>query len=79
MELPRKVAVGSEITTQVGELLGELELGGEVPVLSGPNVKELVGEELTASLHKGGFRTKWKLVGPSTFQEVERVSRLSKH
>ena len=78
MELPRKVAVGSEITTQVGELLGELELGGEALVLSGPNVKELVGEELTASLHKGGFRTKWELVGPSTFQEVERVSRLSK-
>ena len=78
MELPRKVAVGSEITTQVGELLGELELGGEALVLSGPNVKELVGEELTASLHKGGFREKRELVGPSTFQEVERVSRLSK-
>ena len=78
MELPRRVVVGSEITRQIGELLGELELGNEALVLSGPNVKELVGEELTTSLHKGGFKTRWELVGPSTFQEVERVSRLSK-
>jgi glycerol-1-phosphate dehydrogenase [NAD(P)+] len=77
MELPRRVVVGGEITDQIGELLGELELGTEALVLSGSNVKELVGRELTASLHKGGFKLRWELVGPSTFQEVERVSRLA--
>ncbi len=54
MELPRRVAVGSEITRQVGELLGELELGNEALVLSGPNVKELVGEEAH------GFAPQWR-------------------
>jgi glycerol-1-phosphate dehydrogenase [NAD(P)+] len=78
MELPRKVAVGGDITKQVGELLSELELGSDALVLSGTNVKELVGNELTSSLRKEGFKIKWELVGPSTFQEVERISRLSK-
>ncbi|MHB1867901.1 MAG: NAD(P)-dependent glycerol-1-phosphate dehydrogenase [Nitrososphaerales archaeon] len=76
MELPRRVVAGDAITKQVGELLGELELGKETLVLSGPHVKELVVQELDDSLQRSGYKTKWEVIGPSTFQEVERVSRL---
>jgi len=76
MELPRRVVAGDAITKQVGELLSELELGKETLVLSGPHVKELVVKELDDSLQKSGYRTKWEIIGPATFLEVERVSRL---
>jgi glycerol-1-phosphate dehydrogenase [NAD(P)+] len=77
MELPRIVVAGDRITDQVGELIGGLELGREALVLSGPNVKEEVGSRLSESLADGGFKAEWELVGPSTFEEVERVSKLS--
>ncbi len=78
MELPRRVVAGDGITEQIGELLGELELGNESLIISGPNVRELVGRDLSNSLHKNGFKTRWELVGPSTFQEVERISEIAR-
>lgn len=77
MELPRKVAVGNNITSEVGDLLTDLELGNNTLVLSGPNVKELIGKELDTSLRKSGYATSWEKVGPSTFQEVERIAQLA--
>ena len=38
-----------------------------------------MSEDLNDSLHKSGFKSKWELVGPSTFQEVERVSHLAQN
>jgi glycerol-1-phosphate dehydrogenase [NAD(P)+] len=78
MELPRIVVAGDKIIDQVGELIGGLELGRKALVLSGPIVKEETGPRLSKSLADGGFEAAWELVGPSTFQEVERVSKLSK-
>src|SRR5579872_1554835 len=78
MELPRRVVVGSGLTRNVGEILTELEMGKNSLVLSGPNVRELVFRQFTTGMSKGGFLTNWEIVGPSTFQEVERISTLAK-
>lgn len=78
MELPRRVTAGEHIILQVGDLLRELDLGNEALVLSGPTVKAQVGADLSKSLYDAGYRTEWELVGPSTFQEVERVSTLAR-
>lgn len=78
MELPRRVAVGMAITDQVGDILKELETGTKSLILSGPNVKRLVGSRLTQSLQKEGFSSEWVLVGPSNFQEVERITNMAK-
>ena len=78
MELPRKVTVGNDIASEVGKLLSDLDLGNKALVLSGPNVKELIGSDLDASLRESGYATNWERVGPSTFQEVERVAQLAK-
>lgn len=77
MELPRRVAAGEHIIGQTGELLGELELGRDALILSGPHVRNEIGRELSKSLGNADFNCEWKLVGPSTFQEVERISKLA--
>ncbi|MGI0091143.1 MAG: NAD(P)-dependent glycerol-1-phosphate dehydrogenase [Nitrososphaerales archaeon] len=77
MELPRRVVVGDDVAKDVGRILGELELGKQTLVLSGPHVKSIIGEDLVKSLNLAGFSCKWDLVGASSFQEVERVSRLA--
>jgi glycerol-1-phosphate dehydrogenase [NAD(P)+] len=78
MELPRKVVVGEEIIRDLGSILGELEVDGSALIVWGPNVKKIVGDGLLESLEKNGFKLNWEIVGPSTFQEVERISRLTK-
>lgn len=78
MELPRRVVAGDKIIKQVGELISELELGTRTLILSGPNVKMEVGSQLVDSLRAHGFDTNWEIVGPSTFQEVERISKLAR-
>ena len=78
MELPRRVVAGDKIIRQAGELLTELELGTHTLILSGPNVKKEVGSQLVDSLHSHGFNAIWEIVGPSTFQEVERISKLAR-
>jgi glycerol-1-phosphate dehydrogenase [NAD(P)+] len=78
MELPRRVVVGTDIIVETGDILGELELGRKGLAISGPHVREIVGESLSASLSKSGFEIKWEVAGPSTFQEVERVAALAK-
>lgn len=77
MELPRRVAAGEHIISQAGELLRDLELGQEALILSGPNVKKEIETELSKSLKEAQFKPSWELVGPSTFQEVEHVSKLA--
>ncbi|MDA4129951.1 MAG: NAD(P)-dependent glycerol-1-phosphate dehydrogenase [Thaumarchaeota archaeon] len=78
MELPRTVVVGSGLTRQVGEILGDLELGKNSLILSGTHVRELVARSFTTAMSRGGFLANWEIVGPSTFQEVERISTLAK-
>lgn len=78
MELPRKVVVGDEIIRDMGNILEELEVGASALIVWGPNVKKIVGDELLESLEKKSFKINWEIVGPSTFQEVERISKLTK-
>jgi glycerol-1-phosphate dehydrogenase [NAD(P)+] len=78
MELPRKVVVGDRIIRDMGDILQDLEIGRNVLVIWGPNVKKIIGDDLLGSLEKARFNVNWEIVGPSTFQEVERISRLTR-
>ncbi len=78
MELPRRVAVGTEIIKQVGEILADLETGPKSIILSGSNVKKLLQDTLIQSLNDEGFSSSWIQVGPSSFQEVERITSIAK-
>jgi glycerol-1-phosphate dehydrogenase [NAD(P)+] len=77
MELPRKVVVGEEIIGDMGSILQELGLGGNALIVWGPHVKKIVGDHIIESLQKSGFKVNWEIVGSSTFQEVERISKLT--
>ncbi len=77
MELPRKVVVGEEILGDMGSILGDLELGKNALLIWGPNVKKIVGDTLLGSLEEKGYEVNWEIAGPSTFQEVERISQVT--
>lgn len=78
MELPRLVVAGSEIIPEAGKLIQDLELGKDAMVISGPNVKQVVGDELTAALSGSGYRVKWMTIESSSFEETEKISSLAK-
>jgi glycerol-1-phosphate dehydrogenase [NAD(P)+] len=78
MELPRKVVVGEGIVRDMGDILQELEIGRNALVIWGQNVKRIIGDQLLESLGKKRFNVNWEIVSASTFQEVERISKLSK-
>ncbi|MHB1908935.1 MAG: NAD(P)-dependent glycerol-1-phosphate dehydrogenase [Nitrososphaerales archaeon] len=78
MELPRRVVVGDEIISEMGEILEALEIGRSSLIVCGPNVKKLVGTDLAESLEEKRFNVDWEISGASTFEEVERISEISK-
>ena len=78
MELPRMVVAGSGILADTGRLLEDLEVGRKSLVLSGPHVKETVGNELSSSLVNAGYTVEWSTVGAASFYEAERAASLAK-
>lgn len=77
MELPRKVVVGEKIIEELGGILEDLELGPRALVVWGPHVKKIVGDTLLASLEGKKYKVNWELAGPSTFEEVERLTKIA--
>jgi glycerol-1-phosphate dehydrogenase [NAD(P)+] len=78
MELPRRVVVGSGIISNIGSTLNDLELGPNALVVSGPNVKSVVGAQLSEGLSRSDFGVSWEVIAASTFREVERVAQLAR-
>lgn len=79
MELPRRVVVGSEIIPQVGAILKDLDLGQRAFVVSGNNARTLLGPQLESALAGSGYTTQWDIVGPSVFEEVNRIAQISQN
>ncbi len=78
MELPRRVAIGTEVIAEIADILRDLELETRSLIVSGPNVKSVVGNSLLNALQRGGFNCYWELVSASTFAEVERISEIAR-
>ena len=78
MELPRMVAAGSDIISDTGRLLGDLEIGRSTLVLSGPRVKEAVGNVLSTALKNAGYSVEWTTIESASFLEAERAAATAK-
>ena len=78
MELPGLVVVGTGVSGKIGDILGNLEIGKNGLVLSGPYVKKLLQTPLELSLNNTGFNFRWEIAGSSSFAEVERIASLAR-
>jgi glycerol-1-phosphate dehydrogenase [NAD(P)+] len=78
MELPRVVAVGGGVISELAEICTGLKLGGQVMIISGPNTSQIVGNKISACLEKSGFGPEVFLSRASRMEEVDRVERLAR-
>jgi len=59
MELPRQIVVGEKNIGEVGKFLRSLSNAKKVSIISGKNVKKIIGKEIDQSLKSAGILTVW--------------------
>lgn len=73
IELPKRVVVGSGVINEIPRYLRELELLGEVVVLTGPTATKRWGREIETILKDDGFEVQPLEVRSASIDEAERV------
>ena len=75
MELPRQIVVGEKNIDRVGKFLESLSKPKKVSIVSGKNVKKIIGKKIDGSLKRSKIRTVWHLAisnHMSTLKEIEK-------
>lgn len=78
MELPRKVAVGSGVIGEIGEICTDLKLKGRALIVTGPNTLETAGKEASGLLEESGFEPQLLIASASKLEEVDRAEDAAK-
>jgi len=81
MELPRQIVVGEKNIDRVGKFLESLSKPKKVSIVSGKNVKKIIGNKIDGSLKRSKIRTVWHLAisnHMSTLKEIEKKIRKDK-
>ena len=81
MELPRQIVVGEKNIDRVGKFLESLSKPKKVSIVSGKNVKKIIGKKIDGSLKRSKIRTVWHLAisnHMSTLKEIEKKIRKDK-
>ena len=81
MELPRQIVVGEKNIDRVGKFLESLSKPKKVSLVSGNNVKKIIGKKINGSLKTAKIRTVWHLAisnHMSTLKEIEKKIRKDK-
>ena len=81
MELPRQIVVGEKNIDRVGKFLESLSKPKKVSIVSGKNVKKIIGKKIDGSLKRSKIRTVWHLAISnhiSTLKEIEKKIRKDK-
>ncbi|MFC2009916.1 3-dehydroquinate synthase [Chloroflexota bacterium] len=72
-----EIVIGGELLADAGQVLAGLGLGGRVVVVTSPNISDLYGERLSASLAKVGFTASTLLVPEGeAYKNLETASSL---
>ena len=61
MELPRQIVVGEKNIDRIGEFLKCLSKPKKVSIISGKNVKKIIGKKIDDSLKKSKIKNVWHL------------------
>ena len=70
MELPRQIVVGEKNIGQVGEFLRSLSNPKKVSIISGKNVKKIIGKEIDESLKNAKIMAVWNLAKSNQVKET---------
>jgi len=73
IELPKRVVVGSGVLRDVPKYLKELELYGEIVVLTGPTSTRRWGREVSSILEDEGYEVHFLEVRSASIEEADRV------
>jgi glycerol-1-phosphate dehydrogenase [NAD(P)+] len=75
MELPRQIVVGEKNIGQVGKFLRTLSNPKKVSIISGKNVKKIIGKEIDQSLKDAKILAVWHLARTNDEKETILVQR----
>ena len=81
MELPRQIVVGEKNIHDVGDFLKSLSRPTKVSIISGKNVKKIIGKKIDDSLKKSKIRRVWHLAVSNhitALKETEKKVRSDK-
>ena len=75
MELPRQIVVGEKNIGQVGEFLRSLSNPKKVSIISGKNVKKIIGKEIDKSLKNAKISAVWHLAKSNQVKETDVIQK----
>ncbi len=75
MELPRQIVVGEKNIDQVGDFLKSLSNPKKVSIISGKNVKKIIGKQIDQSLKDSKIRAIWHLAKSNQVKETEEIQK----
>ena len=75
MELPRQIVVGENNIGQIGKFLRSLSNPKKVSIISGKNVKKIIGKEIDQSLKNAKILAVWHLARTNEEKETVLVQR----
>ncbi len=75
MELPRQIVVGEKNIGQVGEFLRSLSNPRKVSIISGKNVKKIIGKEIGQSLKNAKISAVWHLARSNEVKETITIQK----
>ena len=75
MELPRQIVVGEKNIEQVGEFLRSLSNPKKVSIISGKNVKKIIGKEIDKSLKNSKISIVWHLARSNQEKETSVIQK----
>ena len=75
MELPRQIVVGEKNIGQVGEFLRSLSNPRKVSIISGKNVKKIIGKEIDKSLKNVKISAVWHLAKSNQVKETDVIQK----
>ncbi len=78
MELPRKVAVGSGVVSELPDICASLKLEARALIITGPHTETVIGKDIFERLEKGGFEPETLICSASKLEEVDRAERLAR-
>jgi len=78
MELPRIVAVGSGVISDLPQICSYLHLLGRGLIVTGPHTEEVVGKTVFELLEEGGYQPQTLISTASKLEEVDRAETMAR-
>ncbi len=72
-DLPKRVVIGEDVLHTLPDLISDLHLGRRVFIVTGPNIRKVIGESIASLLSDKGFSVELSSVHNTYIDEVERI------